>query len=53
MTNHDDELAELTAALDVTPPNSFAVGVRARVARSRTRAAKSRWSMWTSTSTPS
>ena len=45
MTNHDDELAELTAALDVTPPASFAVGVRARVARSRARTRQMWWGL--------
>lgn len=45
MTTHDDELAELTAALDVTPPASFAVGVRARVARSRARTRQMWWGL--------
>ncbi|HQX80857.1 MAG TPA: hypothetical protein PKW63_03825 [Vicinamibacterales bacterium] len=45
MTNHDDELAELTAALDVTPPASFASGVRARVAQSRARTRQMWWGL--------
>ncbi len=45
MTNHDDELAELTAALEVTPPASFAEGVRARVARSRARTRQRWWGL--------
>lgn len=45
MTNRGDELAELSAALDVTPPSSFADGVRARVAQSRARARQMWWGL--------
>lgn len=45
MTNHDDDLTELTAALDVTPPASFATGVRARVAHSRARTRQMWWGL--------
>ncbi len=45
MTERSDELAELGAALDVTPPASFAGGVRARVARSRARTRQMWWGL--------